>query len=194
MNVNVSARAGASAATAPPAWRYRATAIVLHWGLALLFTAMVALGWYMLSIEDEPGSGWYFDLHKSIGLVVALLIGVRIAWRLTHRPQPLPPAVPRWQVRSAQVTQALLYGLMVLIPLTGYLGASYSKAGVSFFGVPTARWRLPDHDLAEQFFGIHGVLVWVLVALIGVHVAGALHHLMRRKDGVFLRMTFGRRK
>ncbi len=148
----------------------------------------------MLSIEDEPGSGWYFDLHKSVGLGVVLLVGARIAWRLTHRPQPLPPTVPKWQRRSALATQALLYGLMVPIPLTGYLGASYSKAGVSFFGIPTARWLLPDHDLAEQFFGIHGVPIWVPVALIRVHVAGALHHLMQRKDGMSLRMTFGRRE
>lgn len=193
MSVNVNAHARTSTAAAPPAWRYRGTAIVLHWGLALVLTAMAALGWYMMSIEDEPGSGWYFDLHKSIGLVVALLVAARIAWRLTHRPQPLPATVPRWQVRLAQATQALLYALMVLMPLTGYLGAAYSKAGVKFFGLVTPRWALPDHDLAEQFFGIHGVLIWVLVALTTAHVVGGLNHLLRRKDGVFQRMTFGRR-
>ena len=185
--------------TAPPAhvpaaWRYGGTAVTLHWVIALLLPAMAALGWYMMSIEEEPGSGWYFELHKSIGLVVALLVAVRIAWRLTHRPQPLPTTVPGWQVRLSQVTQALLYALMVFMPVTGYLGASYSKVGVKFFGANTPRWALPDHDLAEQFFGVHSTLVWVLVALIGVHVAGALHHLLRRKDGVFQRMTFGRGK
>ena len=155
---------------------------------------MAALGWYMMSIEEEAGSSWYFELHKSIGLVVALLVAARIAWRLTHRPQPLPPTVPMWQVRLSRVTQALLYGLMVLMPVTGYLGASYSKAGVKFFGADTVRWALPHHDLSEQYFGVHSVLIWVLVALIGVHVAGALHHLLRRKDGVFQRMVSKRQR
>lgn len=188
-----------SHSTAPPApvptaWRYGGAAVTLHWVIALLLPVMAALGWYMMSIEEETGSNWYFELHKSIGIVVALLVAARIAWRLTHRPQPLPPTVPMWQVRLSRVTQALLYGLMVLMPVTGYLGASYSKEGVKFFSADTPRWALPDHDLAEQFFGIHSALIWVLVALIGVHVAGALHHLLRRKDGVFQRMIFGRGK
>ena len=133
--MNVIERARVCAATAPPAWHESVTAFVLHWRLAFLFTAMVALSWHVGSIEDKPGSGWYFDLHKSIGLGVARLVGARIGWRLTHRPQPLAPTVPKGYVRSARAMQALLDGLMVLIPLTGYLGASQSKAGVSCFGM-----------------------------------------------------------
>lgn len=178
----------------PAAWRYGDTAVTLHWVIALLLPAMAALGWYMMSSEEQTGSSWYFELHQSIGIVVALLVAARIAWRLTHRPQLLPPTVPMWQVRLSRVTQALLYGLMVLMPVTGYLGASYSKAGVKFFGADTPRLGLPDHDLSEQFFGVHSAMVWVLVALVSVHVVGALHHMLRRKDGVFQRMIFGRKK
>jgi len=68
------------------AWRYSRTAVALHWGLALLIAFIAALGWYMMSIEDEPGSGWYFNLHKSLGIVMASLVAVRIGWRsLTGR-------------------------------------------------------------------------------------------------------------
>jgi cytochrome b561 len=142
--------------------------------------------------EDEPGSAWYFELHKSIGLVIALLAAVRIVWRLGHRPQPLPARVPRWQARLASSTEWLLYGLLVVVPVTGYLGASYSKAGVKLFGLVTPRWALPDHDTAEQFFDIHSALVWVMVALLCAHVLGALKHLLIDKDGVFQRMSFRR--
>ena len=58
------------------------------------------------------------------------------------------------------------------------------------FGLTTPHWALPNHDRAEQFFGIHSVLIWVLVVLVGVHVLGALKHLLLEKDGVFQRMWF----
>ncbi len=176
------------------AWRYSGIAAALHWLLALLLPTMAALGWYMMSIEEQTGSSWYFELHKSIGIVVALLVTARIVWRIYHRPKSLPPTVPVWQARLSKATQAMLYLLMVLMPITGYLGASYSKTGVKLFGEDTPRWTLPDHDLSEQFFGVHAVLIWVLIVLIGLHVLGAINHGLIRKDGVFQRMTFKRQR
>ena len=175
-------------------WRYSRPAIVLHWALALLLTLTTAVGWIMMAFENEPGSGWIFDMHKSFGLVIASLVAARVVWRLTHRPQALPASVPRWQARLAAAAQGALYVLIVLLPVTGYVGASYSKAGVRFFGWATPRWAVPDHDTAEQFFDVHSVLVWVLVALVSVHVLGALKHLLLDKDGVFQRMGLGARR
>ncbi len=170
-------------------WRYSRTAVVLHWLLAVLLTLTTAIGWRMMFIEHEPGSEAFFDLHKSIGLIIATLVVARVIWRLTHRPEPLPPG-PLWSARLAAITHALLYLLMVALPITGYLGASYSKAGVQWFGMATPRWALPDHDRAEQFFDVHFVLVWMLVALVALHVLGGLKHLLVDKDRVFHRMWF----
>ena len=64
--------------------RYGNTAIALHWLVALLLPIQLALGWYMLSIEEQPGSEWYFALHISIGLTIALLVVLRIFWRMRH--------------------------------------------------------------------------------------------------------------
>ena len=169
---------------------YTRTAVVLHWALVMLLVTMTALGWYMASIEDDPGSAWYFDMHKSIGIVIAVLVAARLVWRLTHRPLGLPETVPRLQARLSQLTQTSLYLVMVFIPVTGYLGASYSKAGVQLFGLATPHWALPNHDAAERLFGIHSVLVWVLVIGVGIHVLGAIKHLVIDKDGVFQRMWF----
>lgn len=177
----------------PLTWRYTRTAIALHWGLALLIAFMAALGWYMMSIEDEPGSGWYFNLHKSLGIVLALLVVVRIGWRSRNRPEPLSTVIPKWQRQLSRATQWLLYLLMVLVPAAGYIGASYTKKGVLWFGLATPQWAVPDHDRAEQFFDIHSALVWVLVVLVGLHVLGALKHLLVDHDGVFQRMWFRRR-
>ncbi|MEO8079211.1 MAG: cytochrome b [Caldimonas sp.] len=172
----------------PMPWRYGATAIALHWLVALLLIGQTSLGWYMMAVEHEPGADQYVVLHKSFGLMIATLFVVRLLWRLTHPRQPLPATVPRWESRLADVAQVLLYALMVVIPIVGYIGASYSKSGVPFFGVPTPRWRTPDHDTAELFFGIHGALAWALVAVVALHAAGALKHLLVDRDGVFRRM------
>lgn len=168
-------------------WTYTATAKRLHWGLAVLLGAMVALGWYMVAIEEQPDSGWYFALHKSIGITIFGLVLMRLLWRITHRPQDLPPWLPAWQSKLASVTQSLLYVVMFMLPLTGFVGALFSKNGVSFFGI-----RLPhpiaNHDLSEGLFTVHGVIVWILIGLVSVHAAGALKHLWVDRDGVFQRM------
>lgn len=124
-------------------WRYHPIAVALHWTIAALLTLAAALGWYMMSVEHEPGSEWYFDTHKSLGLVIALFVMMRVSWRLTHRPAPLPPHVPRWQARLAAVTQFALYGVIFALPVTGYLGASHTKSGVAFFGAATPHWQSP---------------------------------------------------
>ena len=175
-----------------PAWTYGKPAIFLHWLLAVLLSAMAALGWYMLSIEDQPGSGWYFDLHKSVGITVLVLVGLRLLWRLRHTPQRLPSSVPVWQARLSQSTQRLLYLCMFALPIAGLTGALYSKDGVALFGYALPH-PAPDHDLSEQLFSIHGAVVWVLVALVALHAAGGLKHLLIDRDGVFQRMWPGSR-
>lgn len=169
-------------------WRYDAVTVALHWAVALLITALAALGWTMMAIEDDPGSRWYFDQHKSFGLVLALLVALRIIWRATRRGAPPAETGPAWQAKLARAVQGLLYLLMVAIPTAGYLGASHSKSGVAWFGLATPRWALPNHDTAEWFFGIHAVLVWVLVGCVVLHVAGALWHWRVNKDQVLQRM------
>ena len=147
----------------------------------------------MMLIEDEPGSGCYFNLHKSLGIVTASLVVVRVFWRLLNRPQPLSAAMLAWQRQLTKGTQGLLYLLMVLVPVVGYMGASYTKSGVQRFGLATPQCAVPDHDRAEQFFDIHSALVWVLVALLSLHVLSALKHLLIDRDGVFQRIAIKHR-
>jgi cytochrome b561 len=169
-------------------WRYAPPAVVLHWLLAVLIAGMVALGLYMMAIEDDPGADRYFDLHT--GLVVFALVLVRVFWRLRHRPAELPASLPRWEVLAARVVQRLLYACMLLMPITGFLGASHLKSGITFFGLPLPRWRAPDRDIAELFFEVHETIAWILVALVVFHALGGLKHLLVDRDRVFQRMWF----
>ena len=174
-------------------WRYSTPAVFLHWVLAALIAFMAALGWFMMTVEHEPGGDRFFDLHKSIGLIVFTLVVLRVLWRVFHRPQPLPSAIPRWQVLLSEIVQWLLYAMMVLLPLTGIIGASYSKAGLKFFGLPLSQWATANRAISHQLFEIHSTLVWVTVALLVLHVLGGLKHLLIDHDEVFSRMWPARR-
>lgn len=166
--------------------------VLLHWTLAVLIIGMVALGWYMTAIEDDPGSGWFFNLHKSIGLVIAGLVLLRLVWRLGHPPAPLSASVPPWQVSASRATHWLLYAAMIAMPTFGIIGALLSKKGIVFFGAALPRVFEANHDLAENFFNAHSFTSWILIALISVHVLAGLKHLVIDKDGVFQRMWFSR--
>jgi cytochrome b561 len=174
----------------PTVWHYRRPAIALHWLLAALITGMVGLGWWMMTIEKQPEGPFYFDLHRSFGLLVFALVVLRILWRLAHRPEPLPASLPRWQVGLSALTEGLLYACMVVLPVTGYLGASHSRSAVKLFGLVLPAWTTPDRASSHLFFNIHAFTVWILVGLVALHAIGGLKHLLLDRDGVFQRMWF----
>ena len=171
-------------------WRYDSPAVVLHWLVALLIVGMFGLGWYMMSIEKEPGSDWYFNLHRSLGLTLAGFVVLRLLWRLSHWPAELPDSVPFWENKLSLAAHWLLYACMVVMPLTGYLGSAYNKSGVAFFGIQLPFWDATNRNLSKLFFTIHEALVWVFVAVIVLHALAGLKHLLVDKDKVFQRMWF----
>ncbi|WP_426148412.1 cytochrome b [Polaromonas sp. DSR2-3-2] len=145
-----------SPSTSPPKpTPYAPLAMLLHWTLAVLITGMVALGWYMTEIEDDPGSAWFFNLHQSVGLVIAGLVLLRLVWRLGHTPAPLPASLPSWQVNMSRATHGLLYAAMVAMPVFGIIGSLLSDKGIVFFGTALPRVFEANHDLAEAFFEAH---------------------------------------
>lgn len=173
-------------------WHYGSLAIALHWIIAVLIIGMIGLGWYMLSVEKQPGSGWLFDLHKSLGFTAFGLIALRIVWRASHRPEGLPDSVPVWQAKISNIIHWALYTCMIIMPVTGYLGAAHQKIAPKFFGLNTPSWATPNRAVAEQFFTLHSITVWVLVILISLHALAGLKHLLIDKDRVFQRMWFNR--
>lgn len=167
---------------------YTRTAVVLHWTLAVLLLTMIGLGLYMTELpRNTPARGFYFNLHKSLGLLAFAIIVTRSVWRLRFGAPSPPHTLPGWQVRAAAISHALLYACMILMPLSGYLGSSFGKFGVKFFGWETPRWGWEDKTLQDFFVGAHHLIADLFIVLIAVHIAAALYHLYRH-DGVFGRM------
>jgi cytochrome b561 len=169
--------------------RYTMTAIVLHWLIAAAVIGLIGWGWWMQTIPKLPVGPRVdaFNLHKSIGMTVLLLMLVRIGWRARHRPPPFMP-MPRWQTQLAQAVHVLLYVCLIVQPLSGYLGSAFSGYPVRFFGIVLPAWA-PKHDtLKDTFSVVHLVNSWVLVGALALHVAGTVKHALLERDGSFRRI------
>jgi cytochrome b561 len=180
--------ASASLQDSPAVNRYSRAAVAMHWILAIALFAQLALGWWMLELPKSPPglrAGW-FNLHKSIGLTIALLVVLRLAWRATH-PTPADALLPRWQRRAARWAHGLLYACMLFMPLSGYLGSTFTRYPVRYFGVVMPQWN-HDWPAAKQLMSnLHSAVAWMFMALLALHVAAALWHWFQR-DGVMDRM------
>ena len=169
--------------------RYGRVAIALHWAIALLALFQVGLGWWMLDLPKSPPglrAGW-FNVHKSIGITIGLLMLARLGWRLAHVPPPLPVSLPRWQARAARLSHVVLYTALIAQPLVGYLGSSFTRYPVKYFGLTLPHWGWDAPALKQLCSNVHFVLACLITALVALHSAAALKHLLAR-DGVFQRM------
>lgn len=171
--------------------RYTLTAMTLHWLMAVMILALFALGLYMSDLPLSPRKLELFAWHKWAGMLVWALLWLRIVWRALHRPPPLP-AMPIWQERVASATHWSLYGLMFLVPLSGWLMSSALGFTVVMFG----KWPLPNllatnHDLGELLKHAHHVLNFVFMGLVGLHLLGVVQHQFILRDGLLRRMLPG---
>ncbi len=155
--------------------------------------AQFAWGWWMQTIPKQPVGPRVdaFNLHKSVGLTILALMVVRLGWRLTHRPPPLPP-MPAWQATLARLTHILLYAALFVQPLCGYLGSELSGYPVKFFGLTLPAWAGKNVAAKDLLSVAHLVTSWVIAALVSLHVAGALKHALIARDGLLARMGVGR--
>ena len=177
--------------------RYSTVAIALHWLIAALILANIALGWRMNRIEGLTKFE-LFQLHKSIGITVLLLSLIRLGWRLANPPPPLPADLSRFERIGALLSHWSFYVAMIALPLSGWVIVSaspYNLPTVLFKTVPwphlgfvhdlpMATRKLLDANVGE----FHAYLAWSLLALVALHVAAALKHHFFDRDEVLHRM------
>ena len=176
--------------SATPPERYGAVAIALHWGIGIALLAQLAFGFCLddLAPRGTPARATVINLHKSTGIVLGLLIVARVAWRVRHRPPPLPDGFPARRAGLVALGHRALYACMIGAPLAGYLASNFSRHGVRFFGTMLPPWGPDDARLYALFNGLHVALAVILAVLVAGHVGVAIAHASR--DGGRL---FGRR-
>ncbi|MDY0054667.1 MAG: cytochrome b [Methyloversatilis sp.] len=175
--------------------RYTRTAMSLHWLIALAIIGMFGFGLYMVELPLSPQKLKFYSYHKWAGVTVFLLILLRLVWRLTHRPPDLPAGMPAWQVSAAKAGHHLLYVLMVIVPLSGWLMSSAKGFQTVWFGVlPLPDLLAKDEALGDALLWAHRLLNWLFMAVVAGHVGAALKHQFVDRDGLMSRMLPGRER
>lgn len=166
--------------------RYSASSIALHWTIAVLILVQMGLGWTMNELvpDHSPTQDRIQDVHVSVGLTILLLVLLRVANRLVTPAPSLPAGLPRWESRLAHAMHILLYGLLLILPLSGWLLMTVRHELIAFWGlhVPglpgleglTGPAHKPFSRLAKHWHIF--VLIWAAWLMIALHVAGAVKH------------------
>lgn len=172
----------------PPS--YTATARALHWITAALVLTMIPIGLVMANLSLGPAGDVLYDIHRSIGAVLMPIVLVRLVYRLSNPPPPLPADIPAIQQLAAHTTHWALYVLLIVQAFAGWIATSAYRAPIKVFWL----FELPpiwpvDQPFSEQLFGVHRVLGIAIALLLCVHIGAALYHHFIRKDDVLLRMV-----
>ncbi len=164
---------------------YSPVAVFLHWAIALLIVTNIGLG-LMMGAHIRSA----FAYHQSVGLTVLLLSMVRLGWRLGHPWMPLPAQMKPWERLLARFVHVAFYVLIIAIPLLGWATVSAGARGApAFWGAPIPRLPVaPERDLHETLGEAHVWLVWLTVALLAAHIAGAVKHTYMQKEHELTRM------
>ena len=171
---------------------YTRTAISLHWLIVALLVGQFIFAWTMPHIGRNTPVTTLISLHFSFGVLILVVAVLRLFWRASHG-EPAPAnGLPPWQTASARVVHWLLYLLLFVLPMLGWLNASWRGMPIVMFGRELPK-LLPTRALGWAWTGDVHVLLsnYVLLALVGLHVAAALYHYLIRRDGVLQRMLPG---
>lgn len=203
-HVKTSLSAAPGSATTASAQKYTRVAVLLHWSIALLILANAALGLTVALLPDgalsDESIRFVIDTHKSIGITVLGLAVLRVVWRFTHRPPPLPAEFPTWERTAAHAAHIALYVLIFAMPLSGWLHDSAWVAAAShpmyLFGLfqwPRIGFIMnldpaTKNPLHDQFGALHTACSYALYGVLALHVAGALKHQWIDRHSVLRRM------
>jgi cytochrome b561 len=171
---------------------YTSTAKLLHWTVVVLLIAQFIFAWTMPEIKRNTPVTTLISLHFTFGVIILAVAALRLLWRLTHAEPPPEDGMPPWQLQTARIVHGLLYLLLFVVPILGWINASYRGMPIVMFGL-----ELPNL-IARRAAGwgwtgdVHSVLAqYGMLALVGLHVAAALYHHFLRRDGVLQRMLPG---
>ena len=163
---------------------------LMHWLIVILILGLGVVGLTMGELPRTPKYFWVYTAHKSLGITVLALMLFRLVWRLyAGAPRPVE-GTSGWQHGLATVTHWLLYGLALLIPLSGWLYDSASGLRpFKFFGLfEMPKLVAPNDSLRDLAHGAHEWGFWLLIALVVLHAGAAFYHHLFLRDATLTRM------
>jgi len=166
--------------------KYSNAQVAYHWLSFLLIMVMIGTG---LGYSYDVFGDGAMRVHQISGQILIVVLVIRVATRLTRRTPDIPNTHSTWERLLATAVQLALYGVLIAFVVTGYVSASAESSNALLMPVSLS---FALSDTGEQLLEIHYMLKWVLLGLIGLHIAGALKHLIIDRDDTFSQMTFNK--
>lgn len=157
--------------------RYDLTLRILHWTMAVLIIGMFCSGLYADSLPKESTfKPTLMMLHKATGTLLLVLAFIRLGWSV-RRVQALPSAIAGWQRSLAVATKHLLYLLILLVPLSGFVMSISAGRAINFYNL----FEIPllwgeNRSLAGFAYQAHELLALLFIGVVCLHIAGAIKH------------------
>ena len=168
--------------------RYGAVAQLFHWLIVVLIITQFVLAKRAEGLAPVAKIG-VLATHKSVGITILALALLRLAWRLLNPVPPAPATTPRWQQRAAHASHFLLYALLFITPVLGWLMSSARNFSVSWWGLVTLPDFIePNRQTYEVLHEVHEIMAYTLATIAVIHIAAALKHHFADRDDVLRRM------
>ena len=161
-----------------------------HWSMAAIIFTAIALGiWALYLDRNSPIKGSLLFVHKSLGLTVLLLVIARVAYRLIVGKPPYKQPLHRFNQVGSTTAHLLLYGLMILMPVTGYVFTGAGGHPLPFYGLFEWPSVVPKDKALSQLAGtFHYWGAWAICSVLIVHILAVVWHSLAKRDEVFGRM------
>ncbi len=172
-----------------PTTKYPAALRVLHWLMAVVIIGLIAIGLYMTSLpKNDSSRALFYSLHKSFGVTMLLLCIIRLGLRLRMGTPALPDSIPAHEHRMAHAGHIALYGCMILMPLSGYCMTNSFGFPVRWFGLNLPVFFGTDKARATFMAESHSLIAYTLIALVLLHIAGVIKHMLKERVNLLARM------
>jgi cytochrome b561 len=160
-----------------------------HWSIALLLLIQIPLAWYMIELPMGAEKFARYGLHKSLGMTLFTLAVIRLVRAIICKGPSLPPETKVYEKVLARATQGILYLLLVIMPITGWLMSSAANVPVVLFGVIELPGLVaPNKEFMEGMQNVHEMQSYLLLGLITFHLLGGLKHQFILKNNVLYSM------
>jgi len=169
--------------------KFSFTTRLLHWTITLILLIQIPLAWYMIDLPLGPDKFAKYALHKSFGTVLFTLAVARLVWAIIGSRPQLPPNTKRYEKNLAKATQGLLYLLVIIMPVSGWVMSSAANVPVTVFGVIALPNLVePNEQLMEIMQNVHEMQSIALLSLVTFHVVAGLKHHFLDRDNVLYSM------
>lgn len=170
---------------------YGSMAKTIHWLIFLMVTTLLIVGFFMGDIE-KPLRYTIYNIHKLAGITVLTIMIFRVYWTITNPKLSYSAELPAWQILAARTVHYILYALVILMPLSGWIMSTAAGHNPLLFGTSLTLPFIPESKpLAKFFHKTHTVMAWTIIAMVSLHVLAALKHHFVNKDNVLKRMLPG---